>query len=148
MRRTELYKQMTQMLRRRRDALRKSLAVGQRLLTPGELRVGDSIDAAVDSEHEELNSQLTAVEHRELAAIHDALERIRHGQYGICELCDKPIPVTRLRAIPYATLCIGCQRAEESRVSRRSMPRHWEGVINEPSEEDENSTNGIELELV
>jgi DnaK suppressor protein len=41
------------------------------------------------------------------------LERIRSGSYGRCEGCGGKIPKPRLEALPYATLCINCQREME-----------------------------------
>ncbi len=52
-------------------------------------------------------------EFRELLALDHALERYREGVYGHCEACGRAISVTRLRAIPYATYCIRCQREAE-----------------------------------
>lgn len=43
-----------------------------------------------------------------------ALERIQEGTYGTCESCGKGIEVARLRALPYASLCIECKRREEA----------------------------------
>jgi DnaK suppressor protein len=39
-----------------------------------------------------------------------ALARIEDGSYGSCENCGKPIGEDRLRAIPWARLCIDDQR--------------------------------------
>ena len=43
----------------------------------------------------------------------DLLERVKHaqdrmkkGQYGICEVTGEPIPVARLEALPYATTTV------------------------------------------
>jgi len=99
---------------RRRDALRSALAGDLTLLK--ELRSespGDVIDAAVDSTQDEISSQLAEVESRELASIENALERIRSGHYGTCEYCGCKIPLARLNALPYATMCIACQREVE-----------------------------------
>jgi DnaK suppressor protein len=99
---------------RRRDALRSALAGDLSLLK--ELRSespGDIVDAALDSSHDEISSQLAEVESRELASIENALERMRGGQYGTCEYCGGKIPMARLTALPYATMCIGCQREAE-----------------------------------
>jgi RNA polymerase-binding transcription factor DksA len=52
----------------------------------------------------------------ELRALDHALEIYVQGQYGRCENCGRAIAAARLRAIPYATLCINCQRVSE-RVS-------------------------------
>ncbi len=35
-----------------------------------------------------------------------ALQKIEDGTYGLCEVCGKPIPLARLDALPYATLCV------------------------------------------
>ncbi|HEX2025512.1 MAG TPA: TraR/DksA C4-type zinc finger protein [Actinomycetota bacterium] len=42
-----------------------------------------------------------------------ALERIAEGTYGLCERCGKPIEKARIKALPYATLCIKDKQAEE-----------------------------------
>ena len=39
----------------------------------------------------------------------DALHRLEHGSYGICDECDEPISERRLAAIPWAKYCIQCQ---------------------------------------
>ena len=51
---------------------------------------------------------------RLLAQVHDALERVDDGTYGICESCQKPIDPARLQALPYATLCLRCQKRVEA----------------------------------
>lgn len=99
---------------RRRDALRSALAGDLTLLR--ELRSespGDVIDAAYDSAQDEISSQLAEVESRELAHIENALERMQAGSYGTCEVCGGRIPLARLNALPYATMCIDCQRELE-----------------------------------
>ena len=42
-----------------------------------------------------------------------ALERIDEGTYGVCERCGKPIEKARIKALPYATLCIKDKQAQE-----------------------------------
>jgi len=99
---------------RRRDALRSALAGDLSLLK--ELRSespGDVMDAAYDSTQDEISSQLAEVESRELANIENALERMKAGKYGQCEVCNGRIPMARLDALPYATMCITCQRELE-----------------------------------
>ncbi len=41
--------------------------------------------------------------------IDKALEKITLGTYGVCAQCGDPIPKERLRAIPYAALCVRCK---------------------------------------
>lgn len=47
-----------------------------------------------------------------LAKIEKALVRIEDGTYGICERCGKPIEKARIKALPYANLCIKDAQAE------------------------------------
>jgi DnaK suppressor protein len=110
---------MRQVLLRRREALRRSLS-GElgRFNTSEERHVGDSVDEAVDADYGMINSQLAETESRELAAIENALNRMRFGAYGMCESCGEKIPVARLQALPYAATCVKCQRQAEG--GRRS----------------------------
>ncbi len=39
----------------------------------------------------------------------NALEKLDRGTYGRCDACAKPIKKARLRALPFATLCLECQ---------------------------------------
>lgn len=114
MARKDSLKNMRAILVKRRDALRSALAGDLTLLK--ELRSespGDVIDAAYDTAQDEISSQLAEVESRELASIENALERMKDGTYGQCEVCSGRIPLARLEALPYATMCITCQRDVE-----------------------------------
>lgn len=118
--------QMRQTLIRRRDALRQALAGDLSLLKElNQQGSGDVVDAALDSAQDEISSQLAEVESRELAMIEKALERIREGEYGKCEGCGTRIPVARLKALPYATLCIECQRELEREGSADHGDTDW-----------------------
>lgn len=48
-----------------------------------------------------------------------ALLRLGTGAYGRCDACGGPIPVARLRAVPFATRCVPCQSAKEGGGSGR-----------------------------
>ena len=50
---------------------------------------------------------------KQLRDVRAALRRIGDGKFGICEQCDEDIAPKRLAAIPWASLCIVCQEAEE-----------------------------------
>ena len=47
--------------------------------------------------------------------IHEALERIEDGTYGICEGCGDEISIPRLKARPVTTLCIECKSRQEEK---------------------------------
>ncbi len=122
----------------RRDALRRALAGDLSLLSDLQQQQGsgDVIDAALDSAQGEINSQLAEVESRELASIEKALEQMRDGTYGLCEHCNKKIPLARLKALPYATTCIECQRlAEEGRLEGAG-DADWSRVLDSGSDKD------------
>jgi DnaK suppressor protein len=44
-----------------------------------------------------------------------ALGKMDAGTYGICERCANPIPKARLKALPYAALCVACKSGGLSR---------------------------------
>lgn len=58
-----------------------------------------------------------AREHKLIAKIDAALQRIESGSYGYCEETDEPIGIRRLEARPIATLSIEAQERHE-RVER------------------------------
>jgi DnaK suppressor protein len=47
--------------------------------------------------------------------IDKALEKIVVGTYGVCEKCNENIPKERLKALPYAALCVKCKSGGLSR---------------------------------
>jgi DnaK suppressor protein len=139
---------LRQVLIKRRDALRKALAGDLSLLK--ELREqssGDVVDAALDCAQDEISSQLAEVESRELAHIENALERIREGQYGKCEACSSTIPLARLQALPYATLCIQCQREAEKSGVASGAAADWARLIDTGQTEGEIVLSDFELDV-
>lgn len=50
---------------------------------------------------------------RTLKQIDTALARLHTGRYGLCSSCSEAIPLARLRAVPFATLCVPCQKQRE-----------------------------------
>jgi DnaK suppressor protein len=53
-----------------------------------------------------------------ITEIDNALERIAKGTYGKCERCGKPIPLKRLEARPFSTLCIEDKAKEEQEIAQ------------------------------
>lgn len=45
----------------------------------------------------------------ELANVQEALARIDSPEFGVCDICDKPIMLQRLKAIPHVSTCLKCQ---------------------------------------
>lgn len=67
---------------------------------------GDTI--AVERERD---LTLSAQAAHAVAEIDIAIAKIKDGTYGICEECYSPIPKERLKALPFAALCVQCKSA-------------------------------------
>jgi RNA polymerase-binding transcription factor len=67
-------------------------------------------DMASATYDRELDHGLEETAQDTLVRIDAALGRLTAGTYGICELCGQPIGLERLRARPWAALCIDDQR--------------------------------------
>ena len=135
----------------RRSDIRKKLADeldGLRNLKNTDA-TGDSADVAFESGTEEMASQLAELDARELHQIERALQRLKQGTYGVCEGCGCKIPVGRLNALPYTTLCIACQREMEKYpdwADRRSAG-NWEHVYEAASMEEQRDVDISEIEI-
>ena len=70
-------------------------------------------DIGSDNYEQEFNLGLIESEDLVLREIEEALERIDEGTFGVCDVCQKAIKKSRLKAVPHAKLCIECQRKEE-----------------------------------
>lgn len=75
----------------------------------------DVADVASDDIDRKMIEALGSQDIKRLRAIDAALTRISQERYGQCMSCSKKIPQERLQAIPYAVLCIDCQKSEERR---------------------------------
>ena len=73
----------------------------------------DSTDRAAAVSMASLVSRLAGQDKRGLDEIADALRRLGSGAYGSCEACRQPITLARLRAVPAARFCLGCQTTQE-----------------------------------
>lgn len=70
-------------------------------------------DVATETFERELDEGLADGDRRRIEQIDAALQRIEEGRYGTCAVDGRPIPLERLRAVPWATLCIDHQRELE-----------------------------------
>ena len=70
-------------------------------------------DIATDTYDREFSMGIASKERQLLYEIEEALKKIKEGTYGICEDCEKLIPKTRLKVIPYVKLCLKCQEKRE-----------------------------------
>ena len=73
---------------------------------------GEGGPVTVDRER---NLALSAQASAAVEEIDDAMRKIDRTTYGACERCHQPIPKARLRALPFARLCVACKSGGLSR---------------------------------
>lgn len=135
----------------RRDELRRRLGgeLNELRRFQGNQKTGDSADLAFDSGSEEVTSQLAELESRELSQIERAIQRLKQGTYGLCESCQKKIPIARLNALPFSTTCVQCQREIEmyGGFGGRRGAGNWANVADDGGFEESSKINLNDLEM-
>lgn len=104
----ELYSEVISVLTQLREKLLQEIRIMRETLPAGE----DHLNA--------VDSQACSAK---LLRISDALNRIRHGVYGLCRLCKEPIAKERLIKHPLSRFCEECHvKREASGRSLRLCP--------------------------
>lgn len=75
-------------------------------------------DMATDNYDREFALNLADNEQKILHRIESALEKLEGDTFGLCEACNKKISKVRLKAVPYAELCVSCQEKQEKKGRR------------------------------
>jgi RNA polymerase-binding protein DksA len=99
----ETYLRQAETLKAEADALAEDMEPGD-VQFDEESGEGDTINV-----ERERDLALSAQARAAVEEIDKALEKIDAGTYGICEQCGEPIPKERLKALPYASLCVRCK---------------------------------------
>lgn len=102
------YEEIRNRLVRRRDELNGRVSAIAQGVGRGRPLDPDFEEQAVERQNEEVIDALDEAARRELAQIARALARMERGEYGVCTACGEPIPLPRLRAVPYTDLCVSC----------------------------------------
>ena len=74
----------------------------------------DDADHASLSVGSDIDSAIIEQQRQELSEIELALDKIRNGSYGICEMCEDEISVERLEVKNFARYCITCREITEN----------------------------------
>lgn len=82
---------------------------------------GDAADESVIDLTADYFLKLANNDQLELIEIRDAQERIDRGTFGICQSCDQPIAIERLRSVPTAHFDVSCQAAREDRAHNQRL---------------------------
>src|SRR5205085_107406 len=76
-------------------------------MEPGDIQFDEeSGEGATMNVERERDLALSAQNRAAVDEIDRALAKIDNGSYGLCEQCGQPIPKPRLKALPYASLCV------------------------------------------
>ena len=102
--------QMQKRLRKQQKVLHERVEVEKKRAKPSETANPDRADIAYDYAYRGRRISLLEQLEDQLNEVNNALRRIEKGTYGICTNCGKAIMAERLEALPYAELCIECQR--------------------------------------
>jgi DnaK suppressor protein len=96
---------------------------------------GDEMDLATTETSIEMLTKINASRTKKLQAVQDALERLKRGEYGLCEECDEQIPEARLRHYPEARHCVRCQEELDQLEKLKDVQGVRGGVFrDEPAE--------------
>ncbi|HEV3353065.1 MAG TPA: TraR/DksA C4-type zinc finger protein [Acidimicrobiales bacterium] len=85
-------------------------------MEPGDIQFDEeSGEGGTMNVERERDLALSAQAQAAVEEIDKALAKIADGTYGYCEQCGQPIPKARLKALPYAALCVACKSGGLSR---------------------------------
>ena len=84
--------------------LRTSLTAGR-----SEGHGGDPTDRASEDAQTALQVHLSESDIHLLQAVEEALVRIEHSAFGVCQACQRPIAEARLKVVPWTHLCRDCK---------------------------------------
>jgi DnaK suppressor protein len=89
---------------------KQSLRGGQLNETSG---VMDIEECALDAEEQGVGFSVLQLTSQTVQGIETALQRLEAGEFGTCSDCRCRIAALRLRAMPFAALCLGCQEKHD-----------------------------------
>jgi DnaK suppressor protein len=84
-------------------------------------------------------------QYREILQIDEALQRIETGEYGLCAVCEEPISLGRLHALPWARECVEC--AEQREAFESKTPLTMAEQIQEGELDDEEICEAVRNEI-
>ena len=84
-------------------------------------RTADALDEVQLAGLRELTTGNLERESKVLRDVRSALSRIEDGTYGTCLECEEQISHKRLRAVPWAALCIDCQEQADRKTQPGSV---------------------------
>ena len=98
-------------------------------------QLADEVDVIQINEDREMNFATRSLLVERANRLAEALERLRGGEYGICQECEEAIAPARLMAMPEVMTCVRCQdRLERTPGHLAPVGAGFEG--DEPEDDD------------
>ncbi|HMC52912.1 MAG TPA: TraR/DksA C4-type zinc finger protein, partial [Acidimicrobiales bacterium] len=98
------------------DALKAEADSLAQDMEPGDIQFDDeSGEGGTITVDRERDLALSAQARAAVEEIDRAMAKLANRTYGLCERCGQAIPRPRLRALPYARLCVACKSGGLSR---------------------------------
>ena len=116
---------------RRREILSAVKTKIKDVRAEGSSGIMHAVDAAETSEsdiQDDIEFALIQMKAETLTKIDEALRRLEEGTYGNCFECGEEISQQRLRALPFAVRCKGCEEARELAMQRERVASQRRGA--------------------
>jgi DnaK suppressor protein len=111
----ERYEVLKGLLEERRREIKDKLRSIRETLPAEAIDVKDAEEHSMNDFVREVDFALMQMKSETLNKIDEAIQRLEAGAYGVCSECGVEIAEARLKALPFAILCLGCQEMEENR---------------------------------
>jgi len=97
-------------------------------------QLADEVDVIQINEDREMSFATRSLLVQRANRLAEALERLRDGEYGVCQECGEAIAPARLKAMPEVVTCVRCQ----DRIERMTRHMALAGVgVDEDEPEDD-----------
>ena len=84
-------------------------------------QLADEVDVIQVNEDREMSFATRSLLVERANRLAEALERLRDGEYGVCQECDEDIAPARLKAMPEVVTCVRCQDRLERMTRHMSL---------------------------
>ncbi len=108
---------LRRMLEERRGELQQKLRSIREDIPLHQDEVRDAEEQSVADLAQEMDFALVEMQAQTLVRIDEALQRLDQGTYGTCAECGQDIAEARLKAVPFAVLCLECQERHENETA-------------------------------
>src|SRR3989344_4431433 len=107
------------LLQHRRNLAARSERLQEDLGALGsQIRYGDDVDKTFAEHYSGVLAGAVEVLGYQEHQLNQALQAVMERVYGRCEECYEEIPIERLRVLPHATRCMGCQKEYERELDK------------------------------